>query len=71
MATQKIIDDIKGALKRGKPIPTGDVRALLAICETLKTVVVSQQHEIQTLKAALPKPDVQQDPDPFPGVTYE
>jgi uncharacterized protein YqeY len=57
MTTQKILEDIKTALKRGKPIPTGDVRSLLAICQTLADLVSRQQTEIAALKAALPKPD--------------
>lgn len=62
MATQKILDDIKGALKKGKPIPTNDVRSLLAVCEALTGVVTKQQNEIATLKAALPKPQSGTDP---------
>ena len=52
MTTQKILEDIRRALRKGQPIPTGDVRSLLAICDALSGVVTKQQTEISDLKAA-------------------
>jgi len=69
MTTQKILTDIKGALNKGKPIPTGDVRALLAVCEALTAVVIKQQSEITALKAALPKSGTEA--SMMTGVTHE
>jgi hypothetical protein len=56
MTTQKIISDIRSALDKRRPIPPADVRALVAICESLVAVATRQQEEITALKkAAMPE----------------
>jgi len=54
MTTQATLDSIRGRLNKGKPIPTGDVRALLAVCDALMNLVTNQQTQIAALKKAIP-----------------